>query len=318
MNKVNHLIISNSMDFTTDYVCHELNYRKANYVRINRDNFANYQICYDVSDENLEIVIDVQKYLVNDDNLKSIYYRAPVFLRDSYQNYDLNKQLYRSQWSSFLRNLMIFKNVKWINNPSETYIAENKIIQLITAKHIGFKIPKTKITNSNNYSPDEKEFIIQSLDTAILKNNKEEEAFVYSNIISNEEFKNSNINQAPIIMHELIKPKIDLRVTVIGKRVYAAIIKNKDGNIKDDWRKQKDDLKFILFKLPKEIEIKCIELLKYFKLNFGAIDFAINNNDFYFLEINPTGEWAWLVESSGFEIYKDIVNIMLGDRIDSF
>ena len=317
MNKVNHLIISNSMDFTTDYVCHELNYRNSNYLRINRDNFSNYQICFDISNKNLEILIDDQKYSINDNNLESIYFRAPVFLRDSNQNYNLNKQLYRSQWSSFIRNLMVFKNVRWINNPAKTYIAENKIIQLITAKNLGFKIPKTKITNSNNYSLDEKEFIIKSLDTAILKNNKEE-AFVYSNIISNEEFKNSNVKQAPVIIQELINPKVDLRVTVIGEKIYAAIIKNKNFNIKDDWRKQKDDLKFIPFKLPKEIEIKCIELLKYFKLNFGAIDFAINNNEFYFLEINPTGEWAWLVESSGFKIYEDIVNIMVGDRIGFF
>ena len=45
MNKeVEVLNISNSMDFTTDLICIELNKRNVKYVRLNRDMFNKYKI----------------------------------------------------------------------------------------------------------------------------------------------------------------------------------------------------------------------------------------------------------------------------------
>ena len=42
----------------------------------------------------------------------------------------------------------------------------------------------------------------------------------------------------------------------------------------------------------------------------GALDFAIVDDIFYFIEINPTGEWAWLVDAAGQHIYEAICDWM--------
>lgn len=64
------------------------------------------------------IRIDDMEYQAEFDKIKGIYFRAPVFLRTQYKKeLSLDEQLERNQWSAFLRNLIIFQNFKWINNP---------------------------------------------------------------------------------------------------------------------------------------------------------------------------------------------------------
>ena len=85
MNNVEILIISDTMDFTTDYICIELRRRNANYLRINRDIFNKYRIVFDINSLTLYVTINSKKYVIDERNLKSIYYRAPIYLHDTYQ-----------------------------------------------------------------------------------------------------------------------------------------------------------------------------------------------------------------------------------------
>jgi hypothetical protein len=136
VNKIDILLISNSTDFTTDYVCYELNNRNLNYLRINRDKFKEYTVDFNLESEKLFITINNIKYLIDDTSLKSVYYRAPTFLRETFsKNISVEEQLFSSQWISFIRNLSIFEKAKWVNNPNNTFKAENKILQLIYAKN---------------------------------------------------------------------------------------------------------------------------------------------------------------------------------------
>lgn len=58
----------------------------------------------------MRIEIEDKVYIANFDEVKGIYFRAPVFLRtQSKKELTLNEQLERNQWSSFLRNLIVFK-----------------------------------------------------------------------------------------------------------------------------------------------------------------------------------------------------------------
>ncbi len=45
---------------------------------------------------------------------------------------------------------------------------------------------------------------------------------------------------------------------------------------------------------------------------FGAIDLVVDkNNNHYFLEINPNGQWAWLEKLLDFPISKTIVDHLI-------
>lgn len=307
MNKPSILIISNKIDFTTDYVCVELEKQGANYIRINREDFCNYSVHFDALNCRLNLIIENTDYELSNDSLMSIWYRAPIYLRDILQpDITPEEQLYRSQWTAFIRNLSVFQTQLWMNNPESTFRAENKLLQLYIANELGLKCPKTLICNDfpSGINPDT-HYIVKPLDTAVLRM-EDKEAFVYANIVTGKELQNSELGLAPITLQEYINPKIDLRVTVVDEEVFGTSVENCNGEIIGDWRKEKANAIFKNFKIPNDISDKCIKILKNFKLTFGAFDFALKDDVYYFLEVNPTGEWAWLVEAAGHPIHESI------------
>lgn len=312
-NPIEILIISNKLDFTTDYVCLELYKRDAKYFRLNRDEFANYNIYFDVLNSVLTVETQSTSIIIDSKTLKSIYYRAPIYLRDIYvPNIPPEEQLYRTQWTAFIRNLTVFEDVIWVNNPISTFRAENKLLQLKYANKINFPCPITFVTNSNNLMlEDDKYYIAKSLDTAILRIG-EKEAFVYSNKLTGAEIKSSSLRLAPIVLQNYIFPKIDVRVTVIGRKVFSVRILKDDKGLDGDWRKEKENVRFVAFNLPIDIEKNCVELVETIGLSFGAIDLIESNGQFYFIEINPTGEWAWLVEIANQRIDLGICDYLEG------
>ncbi|KAB3527200.1 ATP-grasp domain-containing protein [Alkaliphilus serpentinus] len=308
MNKVEILIISDTMDFTTDYICLELQRRNASYLRINRDKFQDYRIVLGIGEPVLNITVNSKKYIADNQSLKAIYYRAPIYLHDTFKpNLSYDEQLYRSQWTAFLRNLVLFENAKWMNNPISTFKAENKMVQLKYARKIGLKCPRTLLLNSVEEVPLDKDanYIMKSLDTVLLKQN-DKESFVYSTVVTGEELMTSRLTVAPLVIQEYLYPKVDLRVTVVEDKVFTVKI-IKDGiGVEGDWRKEKENVDFIEIDLPEDIQKKCIQIVSHLGLSFGGIDLILNNETYYFIEVNPTGEWAWLVNKSGLKIDRAI------------
>ena len=78
--------------------------------------------------------------------------------------------------------------------------------------------------------------------------------------------------------------------------------------IDEDWRRYKNELTYAIFELPKKVNDFCINYVKKLNLNFGAIDLIFHNNEYYFIEINPTGEWSWLQQNTGYPFDEIIVN----------
>lgn len=305
------LIISNKYDFSTDYVIYKLEKLKANYLRLNQDELGNYKILMNPQEEYIECIYNNSSYKISNNHLKSIYYRAPTFLRI---NTDVKQteetQFYKNQWSAFVRSLVIFNKVYWMNHPMYTYLAEIKPYQLIIAKEVGLKTPKTFITNDFELTKyqQEDEYAIKTLDAGIIQKRKSQ-SFVYTNISKGRTFKHKNISSAPVIFQNALLPKTDLRVTIVGNKAYAVSITSKK-QINDDWRLHKDKLDYTAVELPSKIITKCKLLLGKLNLNFGAIDLIKYKDDYFFIEINPTGEWSWFIEKTGFDIDQQIAQCL--------
>lgn len=309
------LIISSKYDFGTDNIVFRLRQRGATYLRLNRDQFSEMEICLDPGAQKLLGRFDDSSFEIRTDSLRAIYFRAPVFLRDNYQpDLSPDAQFSRSQWAAFVRSLAIFDDVGWVNNPQATYTAEIKPFQLRIAEKLGFDVPRTMVGNSLTYCKNlatrDGGIVVKTLDPVILSFG-DSDAFIYTNFTSSDELETSDIARAPIILQQPLVPKTDVRVTVVRDTVFAVEIKYDDKDIDGDWRLQKKDLQYRLVTLPKEIEKKCVELLARLQLTFGAIDLALHDGKYYFLEINPTGEWAWLMDHTGAEIDQAITDVLL-------
>ncbi|HHT5675268.1 TPA: hypothetical protein ACTZGD_000005 [Raoultella planticola] len=288
------LILSSMYDFSTDLVVQRLENNGDDFIRLNKEQLSDYEIFLDPINTILRVkgeYVDVET-----SNVKSVWFRQPVFLRNTPgRSIDINEQLSLSQWNAFLRGLMVFDKAYWMNWPQATYAAESKPYQLMIAKKIGFSVPQTIISNSLGFEklPSTK-FIIKSMDTVLLKEN-DDCYFTYTSKANPADFTLDKTKQAPITFQEYIEDKLDIRVTIVGSKVYAVAIKSNGNAISDDWRTlKKEDLEYVDIELPVRIKKLCIEYVKLLGLNYGAIDFIKTKDEYIFIEINPTGEWGWL------------------------
>lgn len=310
---VDILIISSLYDFSTDLVVQELERRCASYLRLNRESFPEYRLTINPKNKTLNAHISGISYCVTN-SVRSVLYRQPVFLRNTPGDaLPIQEQLIRSQWMGFLRSLAIFNKARWMNNLEATYLAETKAYQLAIANEIGFKVPRTYIGNDAEmfYELSDRA-IIKSLDTVLLRDG-DDCLFTYSTIANAQELKEDEVSCAPLTTQEYIYPKIDIRVTIVGNILYATKITSKGEGVDDDWRIiNREALEYTDINLPKTIKNYCFELMRCLNLNFGAIDLIQRNEEFFFIEINPTGEWGWITNDSR-RIDCDIAGWLIGE-----
>ncbi len=210
---------------------------------------------------------------------------------------------------------IVFDKAKWINHPVNTYRAENKLYQLQCAQNVGLPTPKTFVGNilPKRITPTNK-YIVKSLDTALFYD-ESQEYFTYSSVVSGNELAESNIKDAPVILQEFLEDKRDIRVTVIGDKLFPVGITKNGENIYGDWRKNaKEDLQYMPETLPDDISNSIIKLMNTLELTFGGVDLAFSDGQYYFIEVNPTGEWGWLNQYCAIPLEKVIVDELVGEE----
>ncbi|MDZ4063075.1 MAG: RimK-like protein, partial [Coriobacteriia bacterium] len=128
------------------------------------------------------------------------------------------------------------------------------------------------------------------------------EMFGFTTFTDSSELSGPEWRTAPSMVQWAVPDKTDLRVTVLGERVFAVEILVDGHGVNDDWRLHKKQTAFVPHELPTLVASQCVEIVAALGLRFGAVDLALTGGDYYFLEINPTGEWAWLVDAAGLPI----------------
>lgn len=294
------LILSGAYDFSTDFVSLRLHELGVPFVRLNREHLRKYRLTMDplgptLTVEGTGLSAEIGPGLI------SVWFRQPVFLRNTpAKPLKPAEQLERSQWSAFIRAISIFDHALWMNYPQATYLAECKPYQLLMAQRCGFQVPKTVISNDVDAIKlnFERGLVVKSLDTVLLREDNDS-LFTYTTIAEKDVLDQENVSSAPLLAQEVLTEKTDVRVTAIGKKIFAVRILFKGKGIDGDWRiMPKENLEYEDIQLAPEVELSCLRLVASLDLSFGAIDLIENNRGTFFLEINPTGEWGWISEAS--------------------
>ncbi len=300
------LVLASRYDFSCDYVVSCLRSLEIPYLRLNTEDLARFELTLDPFAPNLRGVSSELTFDIRGDQLGAVYFRQPTFLREASLNgRPPAEQFERAQWAAFMRTMMLFDRCLWVNHPTRTYEAEHKAIQLRMAAHLGFDVPRTAVSNSivavESIANGADRVAVKGLDTVLVREGRTE-AFGYTNLVQPEIVTQQDLSSAPAIIQEAIVDKLDLRVTVVGDAAWCAAVTVKGHPIIGDWRLAKTDAEFAEYCLPEPIARRSVALTKRLGLTFGAIDLAYSHGKYFFLEINPTGEWAWLQAGLGFPI----------------
>ena len=150
--------------------------------------------------------------------------------------------------------------------------------QLKIASALGFKVPKTLISNSpeavEKFQLECGQVIAKPLFSGDIQYENEMRVVFATLVTHNDLSAKKNIRLAPTIFQEYVGKDLELRVTVIGNKVLAASINSQEVNdALHDWRKASPgSLCFRPYKLPTSVSDKCVQLVATLGLTFGTID----------------------------------------------
>lgn len=297
LHEVDVLILSSLADLATDRVCYHLSAKSVQFLRLNREQLPDLALRIDPLRASITCSHGGHVWRVGP-RLRSVWWRQPTFLRNTPgRALSVEEQLDRSQWAALLRGLMLFDEARWFNDPAATYRAESKLYQLRAAHKLGFDVPETLVTNDNTAPiPDllGQRLALKSVDTVLLSDGQNQH-FGYTIVADWSDCIDGDFHTVPVTCQALVSPKLDLRVTIIGDRLWCTTVQTDKGGIEGDWRlRPKAELVYNDHQLPAEIERLCRSLMNVLGLGYGAIDLALSADRYWFIEINPTGEWAWL------------------------
>lgn len=299
MSKI--LIITCSYDKTIDYIIEKNKYR-ANFFRFNVDLFADYGIT--ISNSYWEI--SYRNNTINSNTTLSIYYRKPTF-PDTSDFAPEYRRIINSDILAIIDGLANSFSGVVLTKPYLLRQAENKIFQLIYAKSHSILMPKSFIGNNDHWKCINDQRIIKPISVGKIETSSEI-AIIQTNLMhENDSYDSPELT--PVYIQEYIKKSLEVRITVVDDDFFAVKIVS-DNMI--DWRAGNNN-QYEIIDIPIEIK-KCIKMMmKDFQLRFGAIDYIVDiDGKWYFLEINPNGQWQWLECILGLSISDSIMNMLLG------
>jgi glutathione synthase/RimK-type ligase-like ATP-grasp enzyme len=108
-----------------------------------------------------------------------------------------------------------------------------------------------------------------------------------------------NVRYAPVIFQEYIAAVYDVRVTVVGEKMFAAAIYSQETDYPVDFRMDIANARIEAVELPDDVQRQIRELMSRLDLVYGAIDLRLTpDGDHVFLEINPAGQWLFVEHAS--------------------
>jgi hypothetical protein len=183
---------------------------------------------------------------------------------------------------------------RWINDPQRDDLAHRKVYQLRVAETVGLAVPRTLVTNAPRAARD---FVAARAPggTVFKAFTGTPRTWRETRLVGAAEVARLDlVRLAPVIFQDYVEG-VDLRVTVVGERVFPAEIDLDGGDYPVDFRMNYDRLKVRPTTLPDALTAQLLALMQRLGLVYGAIDLRRTPEGAYvFLEVNPAGQWLFV------------------------
>jgi glutathione synthase/RimK-type ligase-like ATP-grasp enzyme len=217
---------------------------------------------------------------------------------------DLHVRLFASsEWNEAVQGLWLLLGGRWMNEPGRDERASRKASQLRIASEVGLRVPRTLMTSD----PDRaREFIASvGVGRTIFKTfAATPTVWRETRIVRETELATLDaVRVAPVIFQEYVEADADLRVTVVGERVFAMAIHAGQTDYPVDFRMSLGQARTEVAELPAAVTAAIHRLMDRLGLAYGAIDLRRTpEGEHVFLEINTAGEFLFVEERTGLPI----------------
>lgn len=314
------LVVTNKADLACDYLILRLKERRLPFRRLNTEDYGEaFDIDMAPGSKSEWCITFSDGQVLDDDTVSAVYFRQPRAPAAPDDISDTDKAFTARELKETLRGLWrLIDERKWLNHPRRLWLASNKPEQLSVAAKLDFRLPETVITRSpkklasfyarhggriickavkNGFSHDD-------MTVTLAMTRRVEKKFV-DNFAS--------YAAVPMIYQREIPKAYDVRVTIVGDQLFATAIHSQErAETEVDWRLWDVgtfDLKHEPITLPAEVAAQCRAITAHYRLGYAAIDLIFGaEGQYYFLEVNPNGQWAWIEQKAGFPIRDAIID----------
>jgi hypothetical protein len=306
------LVLTNSKDATADFLCGHFETAKIEYFRVNTDNVR----------EKLKIEYSHgQAYLcasnvkINSEQVSGIWLRRPQPLLNP-EGQPAEIFHLGLEWTEALEGFLAHvPTERWINHPTANALASHKIEQLTRAQSFGLRVPETIVTQnfeelSSFWAEFPNEVIVKPLASGFIqRDDPQQDTLIYTSQLEEAHISKAELLSAcPTLFQRRVKKYLDARCCVVDDEcITTGMCAEESSGLQrlDIRRNNMSDVRYYPIVLPNKFQISLLSLVKSYGLRFAAIDLVQDNNrDWYFLEINPNGQWAWLDIDANAGVYE--------------
>jgi glutathione synthase/RimK-type ligase-like ATP-grasp enzyme len=199
--------------------------------------------------------------------------------------------------------------------------SEHKPLQLKLARELGMDVPRTLMTNDPEavraFAASCPGGVVTKMMASFAVYEKGQEQVVFTTPLEAKQLEDlDGLELCPMTFQERVVKAMELRVTVVGDRVMAASIDSQAlPRAREDWRREGAALvsAWKHYTLPEPLHAQVLKLMDALGLNYGAFDFIVTPEGRHvFLEVNPSGEFMWLMKHPGLPVDEALADVLSG------
>jgi glutathione synthase/RimK-type ligase-like ATP-grasp enzyme len=222
----------------------------------------------------------------------------------------IDRAFSESETSQAVHGVLDALDCTWVNPRCADESAHRKPFQWEVANRVGMNLPRTLVTNEPEAARSfiEQVGVRKTVFKAFLAATEEwrETRLVERSDLS----RLDSVRYAPVIFQEYVNG-VDLRITVVGDRLYSAEIDARQTSYPFDMRMVIGEADVRPIDLPLAVQDSILRLMSKLGLVYGAIDMRRTaDGKFMFLEVNPAGQWLFVEQRTGLPISQAMADLL--------
>lgn len=305
------LIVTNSVDLHADLVAQKLASRAQPPFRINLDAFPR-DYSFDIEFARGEWLGRLVHLPSNDavavGEIGAVWLRKPAPFHFASDDLSPQERAYAEMETEHVLFSMLYSlRCYWMSHPLSIRGALWKGEQLQRASRMGFRVPRSVISNQpasvrRFQSGIAGDMIFKAMSSAALaadvvpQSQRVIAGLRTTRVTDEDDGMLDAVRELPSLFQEYVPKQYELRVTVIGGETFAARIYSQDDErTATDFRDMSADIRYRAERLSAALARRCVELVHSYGLTFGALDLIVTPADeVVFLENNPVGQFLFV------------------------
>ena len=200
-----------------------------------------------------------------------------------------------------------------VSPPDAIQSARWKVVQLNLAARLGLQVPTTLVTNSTAAIEQFRatgRTVIKAVADARVRTADVERYGSTEELLATDDLDGAAI--APVLVQRLIPKAADWRITMIGQRPFPVRMLTTGMAPIDVRSVDPRQIRYEVGALPTATSQRLVRFMTVFGLRFAAFDFVEDHSGhLWFLECNPSGQWAWLEGPTGLNMTGALLDLLL-------